>query len=489
MFRLFRAPLLRPLFFGLLALAVVPLSPPASAAPREVRGTWLTTTGPDSIRSGLRTAATAAELRRVGINTVYGEAWKNGATQFASPTLAAFTGGIDRSLALGSRDLVEEVGIQAHRQGQLHYAWFEYGLAAQFVGSGGTPSNPLAKRARERGWLLQDASGRYANGSNGFAWMNPAVPEVRELIVGITLDSIRRHDLDGVQFDDRLAWPAEFGFDATTAALYREQTGRSLPARADDAAFRSWRQDQVTTLAREISRAVRAEAPGVRLSLSPSVTGFSDRAYNAPWTRWLEEGLFDEYVPQVYRADLAAYRQALTQNAAPFQAGGRLGDLVVGLRLNGSGADTELGVLRQQIVDAALLPGGGAAGHAIFYAKGVLENADALAAFYGGERDPPFFASDRRPPPRVASPDAADGLWRVEVAESMSYRVVAEIAGRWVEVDRRFLAAGPASFAVPGATAVELLVDRRARHAVPEPAAAAVLLLAPALVARRRRAA
>ena len=69
----------------------------------------------------------------------------------------------------------------------------------------------------------------------------------------------------------------------------------------------------------------------------------------------------------------------------------------------------------------------------------------------------------------------------------MSYRVVAEIAGRWQQVDARFFAAGEALIDVAGATEVELLVDRRPGLPVPEPAVGGLLLAAGVLAFRRRR--
>ncbi len=197
---------------------------PASlnAATPEVRGTWLTTTGPDHIRTGTNTEAVMTDLRQVGLNTVYTETWKNGYTNFPSQTLKEIIGTTDRNPTIGtSRDLVQETLIQAHRRGMAYYGWFEYGAMSQYIGDGGNPNNPLSSYMKSRGWLLQNQSGEYADGTNGgFAFMNVAVPEVRQFIINMTLEAVNRYDLDGIQFDDHMAWPVNFGFDATTINLY-----------------------------------------------------------------------------------------------------------------------------------------------------------------------------------------------------------------------------------------------------------------------------
>jgi len=160
---------------------ILPIGLALSAlAQDELRGTWSTTTRPDQIASGLNTASLMAELRSVGINTIYAESWKNGYTQFPSPSLQQNIG-LDRVPSLGNRNQLNEVIIQAHRNGQIAVPWFEYGFASQFLGSETPPTlNPLSVWAAQNGWLLQDQSGRYANTSNGFALMNPAVPQVTQ---------------------------------------------------------------------------------------------------------------------------------------------------------------------------------------------------------------------------------------------------------------------------------------------------------------------
>ncbi len=444
----------------------------AAAQTAEVRGTWLTTTGPDHIRSGLATESITGTLRDIGLNTVYVEAWKNGYTNFDSQIMDGLIG-VDRSTFLGPRDLLDETTAQAHRNGMAHIAWFEYGFSSQFIGNGGTPSNPLSQYMLNQsktingrnvtGYLLRDQSGNYGNASNGFAWMNPAVPEVRQLLIDLTLEAIRTHDLDGVQFDDRLAWPREFGWDAMTAALYKQETGRDLPTSINNSPFRAWRQGKVTQFAQELYTAIKAERPDMHVSVSPSVTGFSDTNYNAVWSDWVEMGLFDEFVPQVYRTNISDFNNTLPSNIQPFIDAGREQDMVVGIRFNGSGADTPLNDLQQMIINSALAEGGDLAGHSLFYSKGLIDHEAAMTSFYGNQRDNPFFGPDWRPAPLIATPDTADAqAWHVTVSDAEQYRVLVRRGSYWTEeMAGVLLTAGEHTISVSDADQVELVLDRR----------------------------
>ena len=436
-----------------------------TAGPTEVRGTWLTTTGPDHIASGLQTENITDQLRDVGVNTVYVEAWKNGFTNFPSATLAALIGQ-DRTPGLGQRDLLHETLIGAHRNNMIHMAWFEYGFSSQFIGNGGQPSNALSQYMANQGWLLRDQQGRYGNASNGFAWMNPAVPEVRQFLIDLSVEAVQRYDLDGIQFDDRLAWPKEFGWDATTAAIYQAETGNNLPSSVNDASFRSWRQGKVALFAAELYQALKAVDPNIFVSVSPSVTGFSDNEYNAVWTDWLADGLFDEFVPQVYRTNLGSFQNTLPANVAPFADTQRLDDLVVGIRFNGTGADTPLNDVQQMIVESALAENGQLSGHSLFYSKGLIDNQQAMATFYGddqlGPAPHPAFGLEHRPDPLVAAPHGGNpDLWEVHVGEAGPYRVAVKRNGRWQQTDVRYLEPGTHSFTEFSADAVEFLISRR----------------------------
>lgn len=448
----------------LLLLCLICLLPTSymKGANPEVRGTWLTTTGVDHVRSGFNTEATMEDLRAVGLNTTYVETWKNGYTNYPSQTLKSIIGTTDRNPTIGSsRDLVQETLIHAHRNQLEYYGWFEYGAMSQYIGGGGNPSNPLSTYMKNRGWLLKNQAGEYADGTNGgFAYMNVAVPEVRQFIINMTLEAVNRYDLDGIQFDDHMAWPINFGFDTTTINLYTSQTGNPAPTSPSNSQFSAWRQQKVTDFAAEFYTVVKTARPEIKFSISPSITSFSTTNYNADWPLWESQEIFDEFAIQMYRSSLSSFNSIVNQQVTPFKPND-LDKLVFGLRINPSPltpyADVEAMIQRSRTE--------GAAGHSLWFSSGVLDfYENQLTAFYDvagqGHAQNPNFAADHRPAPLIGT-SAGGNLWDVNVIDADRYRIVAKIGSFWTEFNVAKLAAGAQQLLVPGATQVELLVDRR----------------------------
>jgi len=444
-------------------------APTAHAAAPEVRGTWLTTTNEDHIRTGANTATVMRDLRNIGLNAVYVETWKNGYTNFPSRVLKSVIGTTDRNPTIGaSRDLVQETLIQAHRQGMNYYGWFEYGAMTEYIAAGGNPSNPLSTYMKNRGWLLQNQAGQYADGTNGgFAFMNVAVPQVRQFIIDMTLEAVNRYDFDGIQFDDHMAWPVNFGFDATTINLYTSQTGNPAPTSPTNSQFSAWRQQQVTSFADQLYAAVKTARPELVVSISPSITSFSTTQYNANWPQWESQGLFDEFAVQMYRDNISSFNSIVNAQVNPFKPDD-LDKLVMGLRINPASSATPFADLQQMIQRSRTE---GAAGHSLWYSAGARDlYGPQLTAFYdvagAGHAPNPQFPLDWRPAPLVAvlsgtNPDD----WTVEVAAAGRYRIVARLGtaanAPWSEIAAVELTAGTQQFAIPGAKQVELLVDRR----------------------------
>ena len=447
--------------------------PPAGPAPAEVRGTWLTTTANDALQTPTRTHATMRSLREIGLNTVYVETWKNGYTQFPSPTLRQ-TLGVERRPDLlpghpnypsdtpglrGPRDLLEESLIAAHRNQLIYVAWFEYGFMAAFKDT----DNHL--RRQKPDWLTTTADGELVSSQNPFVWMNPLRPETREILLGIVLDAVDRYDLDGVQLDDRIAWPVTMGYDPFTVERYRlEHDGRPPPADPRDPAWVAWRAEKVGEFARMFYHRLKEARPNLIVSISPAVYPWSLEHYACDWAQWSRRGWMDEYMPQVYRPTFARVDEdwpVQLEAVGP----GRADDLIGGFAVVGSGPDTPWDDYRR-MMEMVRRRGGG--GHCHWFSRGVLEvYPEQFRAFYDvanhGPAPHPKLPADWRPPPIVASQDPDTQTWRARLTEAGAYRVIVHRGDVWTRLSTGDWPAGEIEMqGVPDdVQAVELLVDRR----------------------------
>jgi uncharacterized lipoprotein YddW (UPF0748 family) len=299
----------------LVATALLPAAPPA-----ELRGVWMTTTANDALASREQIADSMRRIKEIGLNTVYVEVWKNGYTQFPSEVLRKEIG-VDRHPNLrGQRDLLREALEEAKKNGLRCIAWFEYGFMAAHEGT----QNEL--RAKREGWMTRTAAGKLISDQNPFVWMNPMRPECQDLLLGLIREAVRNYPLDGIQLDDRIAWPTSMGYDSYTVEAYRrEHHGASPPADPKNPSWVRWRARQVTAFAKRLHDELRALRPGLTISISPAVYPWSLENYACDWPDWQRRGWMDEFVPQVYRPDAAAFeRDWKAQLAANPGAGRRL---------------------------------------------------------------------------------------------------------------------------------------------------------------------
>lgn len=426
----------------------------------EVRGTWMTTTANTAIANPENTAASMKKLADMGLNVVYVECWKNGYTEFPSK-VAEETFGVSMKINAApaelQRDLVEETLIEAHRNGLIYIAWFEYGFMAAYKDT----YNDL--REQYPGWMTVTNEGELVGNQNPFVWMNPLHPQTRRFLMDIVLEAVDRYDLDGVQLDDRIAWPVTMGYDPYTVAVYRnEHNGAEPPTDPRDPEWVQWRADKVTDFAKQFYAELKAVRPNLIVSISPAIWDWSLDNYACDWKRWSHEGLMDEYIPQIYRNN---FQRVKEDWPAQLEAAGpnRVKDLIAGLRVVGEGPDTTWDDLVKKM---DLVRDSGAGGHCHWFSRGVLEvYPDELQAYYDkvGPAYYPMLPKDWRPLPIVAEQDAADAKrWIVRDVPRGQYRVAVKRDGRW-SIDRVVrVNAGSFQMMIDDAEAVEMLLDRRA---------------------------
>ncbi len=484
---------------GLLFSVIVMIASQAPAAPAQVRGTWVTTTGytTGQVRNPATLNQTFTSLRQVGLNTVYIDAWRDGYTYFPSPTLNALIPQ-DRHPQLAARDLLMESVIAGHRQGLAVVPWFQYGFATQFQST----SNPISTYMRNQGWLLQDNAGNYFNSSNNFTWMNPLVPQVRSFMKGIILDAVKKYDLDGIQLDDRLAWPIEFGYDDYTKNAYLAERGVAPPAptvNRNSTAWRNWvrwRADKVTAFAQELITDIKAVHPNLIISVSPAVHPFAYDNYAVDWPQWRALGLFDEFIPQVYRSTFSDFDRDWdgtnsTTGGQVQHMGNRKSDFAAGISINTSNGTVPWSQIQAML---NLVNSSGVAGHSLWFSDGVLNSLSTdLTSYYNvaslGHAPRPDLPANWRPAPLVAS-SLGNNQWRItlETRQGGMYRIVYQTStGAWTTFDVRSFDPGSFTLTLPNALAVELLVSRQPLSLIPEPTTLLVMGAMSLVMLRRQR--
>jgi len=211
---------------------------------------------------------------------------------------------------------LQEMIEEAHKQGMKVHAWFEFGFSYGYKDT----SSSWFKRYPE--WLGRNDKGELLQ-KNGFYWWNALHPGPQRLMRELVLEVVKQYDIDGVQGDDRLpAMPAEGGFDAYTAALYRNEKQLGLPFdNPKDEVFLQWKADKLSLFCKSLYEAVKHQRSACIVSWAPSIYPWSKEQYLQDWPTWLKGGYADFVIPQLYRYKLADYEKILKELSTQVPAG------------------------------------------------------------------------------------------------------------------------------------------------------------------------
>ncbi|MFM7323891.1 MAG: glycoside hydrolase family 10 protein, partial [Nodosilinea sp.] len=210
-----------------------------------------------------------------------------------------------------------------HGRGMAVIPWFEFGFMA--------PADYSLYR-RHPDWFTQRQASPLAGRSAGLArlarqkqggdspltdpgiwmegnviprrWLNPFHPQVQKFLLELIDDLVSHYAVDGCQFDDHLGLPIDFGYDPYTVNLYRmEHNGQAPPANPKDPEWVAWRARKISDFLILVNKLVKARRPQAVLSISPNPYPWSYQNYLQDWPTWVNLGLVDELVVQVYRSD------------------------------------------------------------------------------------------------------------------------------------------------------------------------------------------
>jgi uncharacterized lipoprotein YddW (UPF0748 family) len=277
-----------------------PTEAPINAPRQEIRGVWITANDANTVKDRRKVEEAVSQLRRLNFNTIYPVVWNSGYVFYDSPVAKRRNIQPFVYRGLEGQDTLADIINQGHRNKLLVIPWFEFGFM--------TPeSSELALNYPH--WLTEkrDGSKTSISAAGEVAWLNPFHPEVQNFISELVLEVVTKYDADGIQFDDHMSLPWEFGYDKYTINLYTQETGNPPPTNYQDESWIRWRADKITAFMVRLNQQVKARKPNIIFSVSPNYYDFAYKLQLQDWLSWVRLGIVDELVMQVYRNDLDSF--------------------------------------------------------------------------------------------------------------------------------------------------------------------------------------
>ena len=186
---------------------------------------------------------------------------------------------------------------ETHKRGMEFHAWFNPYRAVINANVSNIAASHVSNQHPD--WIQP---------YNLIRMLDPGLPAVRQYVVGVIMDVVRRYDIDAVHFDDYFYPYPQTGFtfadDNTFAANSRGFTNKN-----------DWRRDNVDLLIKTVSDSVKNAKKYVKFGISPfgiwrnqssDATGSATnglQSYSDIYgdsRRWLREGWIDYVAPQLY---------------------------------------------------------------------------------------------------------------------------------------------------------------------------------------------
>ncbi len=208
-------------------------------------------------------------------------------------------------------DVIDAFIRMGKKYGVKIHAWFEN----FFFGHSGEEC--VISKLKPHWMARRKDGGMLLDGYDSFYFLNPALPEVREFLLGLCKELLDKYDFDGFQLD-YIRYPhirgIEYaaGFDDTSKKMFFEETGIDLDTiqdiqSADWEKYVLWCADKVTLYVESVYKLIQEyRRNGRYISLSTAVVGDPQAALMAKcqdWRRWVTNGWLDEIYPMAYYND------------------------------------------------------------------------------------------------------------------------------------------------------------------------------------------
>lgn len=273
----------------------------------EMRGVWVSNVDSNVMESFGAMESLAARISNLNMNALYPVVWNKGETFYPSDVMVRY--GAQKispryGLANLKRDPVADWLTLGNQYDLDIVPWFEWGVKI--------PADaPLAVRHPD--WLTKDVNGKSTFDQDGTstAYLNFFNPAVQQFFEELMVEFVTRYEVPAVQFDDHMSLKNTFGYDSYTLGLYRQETGRSEKPQPTAPEWLRWRAQKLTQFIGRLSRAMKRARPDVQLSVSPNPHPWSYDNYIQDWPQWVDDGVVDEVVVQIYRDNMGRFQGEL----------------------------------------------------------------------------------------------------------------------------------------------------------------------------------
>ncbi len=193
-------------------------------------------------------------------------------------------------------DLMAYMVQATHARNMEFHAWFNPFRVK--TDASPTPSNHIASLVPS--WCLSYGSTLY---------LDPGIPEVRNYLIAVIQEVVRKYDIDGVHLDDYFyPYPIQ-GADFPDSLSFRRKGAGYTDINA-------WRRANIDQLVKDLGLTIKADKPWVKFGISPfgvwrnqqddprgSATRAGIRSYDdlhADVRTWHQNGWIDYVAPQIY---------------------------------------------------------------------------------------------------------------------------------------------------------------------------------------------
>ena len=194
---------------------------------------------------------------------------------------------------------------RAHEHGMRLHAW----INTMPLWNGTAPPStttaiPHPYHSTDPDYKVYRLDGSTAPLGSGYVIANPISGAWHEQVANVAGDIVSNYDVDGLHLDyvrwlGSTNW-SDLPHDDESHALFTQTTGRE-PVSRNAGTYRQFVRDRITDLVGSVRTAVKAADPDVALSAAvwrdPDV-GFNDVLQD--YETWMEQGLLDVVIPMIY---------------------------------------------------------------------------------------------------------------------------------------------------------------------------------------------